>query len=124
MPQKTSAVNAIASIKASIVSLSREFNGSLRKIESAVASLAKSAGAVGTTAKAVKRGVGRPARTDAEAKCLVGPCHRRSVAKKLCPVHYRKAGHLKYAPPFSKAQLANLAKDGRATRWQKAGKRK
>jgi hypothetical protein len=69
-----------------------------------------------------KRGPGRPRRTDAEAACLVPGCGKRSVAKKLCPTHYRKASRLHYGDNLSAAQLANLAADGRATRWKKGKK--
>jgi hypothetical protein len=117
MPKKTPEAKLVASIMSSIASLSLDFSARLRKIEAATALLAKS---TGQASNPVSRGPGRPRRSDAEAKCLVGACSRRSVANKLCPVHYRKAKHLKFKPPFSAKQLAILAKDGRSLRWAKA----
>lgn len=67
----------------------------------------------------IKRGPGRPPRSASEAKCLVSGCHRRSVAKKLCPTHYRKAGRLQMTGALSASDLAILKEDGRATRWAK-----
>ncbi len=74
------------------------------------------------TALPVRRGPGRPRRSAAEAACIVPGCHRRSVAKKLCPTHYRKAGRLNMNGTLTEAQLALLARDGRAVRWEKAAK--
>jgi hypothetical protein len=71
-----------------------------------------------------RRGPGRPPRSAAEAACIVPGCQRRSVAKKLCPTHYRKAGHLNMSGTLTEAQLALLARDGRAVRWEKAAKAK
>ena len=69
-------------------------------------------------AAAPRRGPGRPPRSAAEAKCIVPGCVRRSVAKKLCPTHYRKAGRLNMKGALTESQLEVLRKDGRATRWE------
>ncbi len=69
-----------------------------------------------------RRGPGRPPRSPAEAACLVPNCNRRSVAKKLCPTHYRKAARLNMHGTLTAAQLAFLARDGRAVRWERAAK--
>ncbi len=74
--------------------------------------------AMPTALDALPRGPGRPRRSDAEARCLVPNCHRRSIAKKLCPTHYRKARRLEMKPPFADRHLAQLARDGRAVRWE------
>jgi hypothetical protein len=70
----------------------------------------------------VRRGPGRPPRSAAEAACLVPNCGRRSVAKKLCATHYRKAARLHMHGTLTDAQLAFLARDGRAVRWENAAK--
>jgi hypothetical protein len=74
------------------------------------------------TALPARRGPGRPPRSAAEAACIVPNCHRRSVAKKLCPTHYRKAARLHMNGTLTEAQLALLARDGRAVRWENAAK--
>jgi hypothetical protein len=71
-----------------------------------------------------RRGPGRPPRSAAEAACIVPGCSRRSVAKKLCPTHYRKAGRLNMTGTLTESQLALLARDGRAVRWENAAKAK
>jgi hypothetical protein len=76
------------------------------------------------TALPARRGPGRPPRSAEEAACIVPGCHRRSVAKKLCPTHYRKAGRLGMDGTLTEAQLALLARDGRAVRWENAAKGK
>ena len=43
----------------------------------------------------------------------------KPIAKGLCAGHYRKANRLGVANKLDKANLAKLAKDGRATRWAK-----
>ena len=65
-----------------------------------------------------KRGPGRPPK-NAVTPCLVIGCGRKTVAKGLCQGHYRKAVRLGVAKKLDKANLAKLAKDGRATRWAK-----
>jgi hypothetical protein len=67
-----------------------------------------------------RRGPGRPRRAGTGADCLVPRCGRSAVAKKLCPTHYRKAHRLKMGKKLTAANLAELAEDGRKTRWEKA----
>jgi len=60
---------------------------------------------------------GRPALSAAEAPCAVPSCGKKRAAWGLCANHYQKARRLKMKP--GKLDLAKLAKDGRATRWNR-----
>ena len=61
----------------------------------------------------------RPRAVDAGSPCTVPACVRRAVAKGLCATHYRKARRLNLPEPFEGQTLAELAEDGRKTRFAK-----
>ena len=102
------------SIKKEIAAILATVRRLHRKIES---SIEKGLGAIATTEPS--RGPGRPRRSDAEAACVVPGCTRRSIAKRLCNSHYRKAKRLGIKSKPTAKQLAVLKADGRATRWAK-----
>ena len=73
---------------------------------------------VSTRTAPARRGPGRPPKSGGKA-CLVSDCGKKTIAKGLCAGHYRKANRLGVSNKLDKANLAKLAKDGRATRWAK-----
>lgn len=79
---------------------------------------AAASASVSTPASPTKRGPGRPPKVGGKG-CLVSGCGKKTIAKGLCAGHYRKANRLGVANKLDKANLAKLAKDGRATRWAK-----
>jgi hypothetical protein len=120
---------ASSSAVAGIEGLFHEFGQRLAQsildgLNSKLAHAGSRVAAAAPAAAAPRRGPGRPPRSAAEAKCIVPDCNRRSVAKKLCPTHYRKAGRLDMNGTLTAADLEVLRKDGRATRWENAKKGK
>jgi hypothetical protein len=90
-----------------------------RLSEALVASMSSALASAPRTAAAapVKRGPVRP--PSGGKACLVSGCGKKPIAKGLCAGHYRKANRLGVASSLNPANLAKLAKDGRATRWAK-----